>query len=216
VVVRPHPTRKGEYELAYGHTRLAAVKKCKIESVRLPVADLSDWDMYVAMVDENETQQEITPAIAFENVETGLELLEKAFKAVGPEGTEEQFNEALGRSSVSTDTLEPENFNRVRNAFFDGEGIGRNYVMDVLPSARMRTNVVSEVLNSHYGKQREAAKRKQADAKEKEASAKAARARAEKDESEAAKLRAEAAAAAEEAAGRSTRPSSSSSTLLTR
>src|SRR5262245_9862869 len=95
VVVREHPDRKGQYQLAYGHSRLAAVKKKGLTEVCLPVAELTDWDMYQAMRDENETQQEMTPAIAFENVEVGVGMLEKAFRAIGPQGTWEEFNAAL-------------------------------------------------------------------------------------------------------------------------
>jgi hypothetical protein len=38
------------------------------------------------MVEENETQQTITPQIAVENVLAGLRLLEQAFEAIGPKG----------------------------------------------------------------------------------------------------------------------------------
>src|SRR5262249_13000546 len=53
---------------------------------------------------ENETQQQISPQIAFENVEVGVGLMEGAFEAIGPEGTWEAFNRALGRQVVSRDT----------------------------------------------------------------------------------------------------------------
>ncbi len=77
LVVRKHPNKSGYYELAYGHNRMAAVTKAGITEVDLPVRDLSDWDMYLCMVDENNTQTTITPSIVFENIGTGAKLLEK-------------------------------------------------------------------------------------------------------------------------------------------
>jgi ParB-like nuclease family protein len=137
VVVRPHPQKDGLYQLAYGHSRLEAVIQAGIKEVILPVADLSDWDMYQAMVDENDTQQNMTTEIAFENVECALNLLEKAFREIGPEGTWEEFNKALGRNlSVERSTLKiwgGHGFERVRKAFFEGEGIGSGFVKDFVP-----------------------------------------------------------------------------------
>lgn len=208
-VVRPHPTKKGEYELAHGHNRLEAVKRAGIKEVCLPVRDLNDWEMYDAMVDENETQQEVTPEIAFENVEAGVELLEKAFRDIGAEGTEEAFNRALGRV-VSTDTTLRSKydggFEQARNAFFAGEGIGRAFIEGFLPCGHLRSNTLSVILSSRYAAGREAAKKKAAALKECEATAKAAEAvvatnpaekerltaAAEKARAQAARLRAEA------------------------
>jgi hypothetical protein len=55
---------------------------------------------------------------------------EPAFNA--PDGTWQEFNEAVGSGKVvsteivSTDTLSPgQGFERIRNAFFRGEGLGR-------------------------------------------------------------------------------------------
>jgi ParB/RepB/Spo0J family partition protein len=206
IVVRPHPDKKGEYQLAYGHSRLAALKKAGIKEVTLPVADLSDWDMYQKMVLENETQRGVTPQVAFENVEAGVQLLEKAFTAVGKEGTLEQFNKSLGRVVPRGTTRDSQGrtndghaFEQARAAFFAGEGIGRRFIVQVLPS-KMGHSTVNEVLNSHYGTQREEAKRKKAEAAEKEAGAKRRQAMAAKDRKEAERLRAEAEAAEAEAA----------------
>src|SRR5262245_13717751 len=76
IAVRPHPDDTGAYQLAYGHSRLEAIRRRGMADVRLPVADLNEWDMYQAMRDENETQQKISSEIAFENVEVGVGLME--------------------------------------------------------------------------------------------------------------------------------------------
>jgi hypothetical protein len=59
--------------------------------------------MYCAMVDENEMQDAVTVAVAMENIGKGCDLIEKALKKIGKDGTWEEFNEAVGRS-VSADT----------------------------------------------------------------------------------------------------------------
>src|SRR6516164_442906 len=63
IVVREHPTREGKYELAYGHNRLEALTSngVDVDTITIPVARLSNWDMYCAMVDENELQGKVTP-----------------------------------------------------------------------------------------------------------------------------------------------------------
>jgi hypothetical protein len=193
IVVRPHPEKKGEYQLAYGHSRLAAVRRKKFLEITVPVADLNDWDMLCAMVDENETQRTVPPKVVVENVEAGLKLLEKAFKTIGPEGTEKEFWRAAG-TSLSRDKEVPDkhdgSFIQVRNGFFAGKGIGVMFLQNVLPGYEStRLNVLQSVVNSHYGEEREQAKRKEAEKEDKEArkkeeEAKAKKARGEKEEAE--------------------------------
>lgn len=60
--------------------RLAALKTNGVtaDTVTIPVAKLSDWEMYCAMVDENEMQGAVTTAVAMENIGKGCDLIEKA------------------------------------------------------------------------------------------------------------------------------------------
>jgi hypothetical protein len=214
IVVREHPTREGKYELAYGHNRLEALKSngVDVDTITIPVARLSNWDMYCAMVDENELQGKVTPKLAMETVETGCELIERALKKVGPEGSWEEFNDVIGRNLVvpagTTKTWGDHGFEQVRNAFFEGEGLGRGFLADFLPGGRVRKDAISTITAARYAESREAAKRaqakrKEAEAKEKERLAKEAGEREERE-----RLEAEAAAARaeqkklEEAAGR--------------
>jgi ParB-like nuclease family protein len=204
IVVREHPTREGKYELAYEHNRLAALmnNKVEVETITIPVAKLSDWDMYCAMVDENELQGAMTPTVAMENVNKGCDLVEKAFKTIGRNGTWSEYNAALGRV-VSADTTPRRKhdggFEQVRNAFLEGEGIGRRFIVDELPCGKMRGNAVSAILNSRYAEQRAEARAEKAKAKEKEAEEKRKRAEAEADEKKRRKLEVEAAKAESEA-----------------
>jgi hypothetical protein len=157
VVVRKHPEIKGRFQLAYGHNRLEALRLSDISEVRLPIAELSKWDMYCAMVDENDTQQTITPQIALENIESGLELIEEALDAIGKKGTEEEFCQQLGLV-VSTDTTKTwggHGFVQVRNDYFNEKGIGRRFIEDFLPSCKLRSNAISDLLKAHYAERRE-------------------------------------------------------------
>jgi hypothetical protein len=202
LVVRESPARNGEYQLAYGHNRLEALRRKRIVEVRLPVAGLNDWDMYQAMRDENETQQEVTPNIAFENVEVGVDLMEKAFGKIGPTGTWEDFNGALGRSAVRARTAVDEKahgFETARDHWFEQGTIGRRFITEVLEVRRLHGNTINTVIQSHYGQKLEAIERKKAEAKRAAAAAKRARAKAAQDLAEAERLSREAEAEEREA-----------------
>ena len=67
----------GGDQLAYGHNRLAALRENGDESAEFIVKPLSDYDMLVAMIDENATQRNQTTLIMFENVTAALRLGEK-------------------------------------------------------------------------------------------------------------------------------------------
>ena len=191
VVVRPHPDKPGHFQLAYGHNRLEAIKEVGIEEVTLPIRDLSNWDMYCAMVDENESQLSITPAVAFENVQVGVNLLEEAFRKIGPNGKLDQFNQALDRCvQICTHRNKDDHtFERARSAFFRGEGVGRKFVKKMLPSSRLHPTVISDVLSSLYGEARAASKTKQAEEAEQEAVQEEQQASSEEDQEKAKKLR---------------------------
>jgi hypothetical protein len=55
VLVRPSPLQPRRYELAYGHTRIEAVRRVGITEVDLPVRDISDEEMLSIMIHENAT-----------------------------------------------------------------------------------------------------------------------------------------------------------------
>jgi len=201
IVVREHPTRDSKYELAYGHNRLAALKDNSIEvdTITIPVANLTDWEMYCSMVDENEMQGGVTPAIAMENIGVGCDLIEKALKKIGKNGTWEEFNEEMGRVVPTGTTRDPtrdgHGFDQVRKDFFEGEGLGRRFLSEYLPCGKMRATTISTVINARYAEEREAAKRAQAKIKEAEAKEKERLAKEEEDKAERERLEREAAEA---------------------
>jgi len=203
IVVREHPDKDGAYQLAYGHTRLEAIKQSGIAEVTLPIAPLNDWDMYLAMRAENELQQTVSSAIAIENVRVGVGLMEKALKITGKNGTYEQFTEELTGRTVPAGTVLRDKhdggFERVRAGWFKTGTIGRQFIEQVLQTKRLRRDTINVVIQSHYGEKIAKAKAKEAEAKAKEAEAKRKKAEAEKDAKEAKRLRAEAAKESAEA-----------------
>jgi hypothetical protein len=93
-----------------------------------------------------------------ENINVGCDLIETALKKIGPKGTWAQFNEAVGRTSVSTDTKvgskHDGGFEMIRAAFFRGEGLGRDFLVKFLPCGDMRGQTINEIINARYGLQR--------------------------------------------------------------
>jgi len=53
IMAREHPTKKGYFQLAYGHHRIVAVNELEIEEIDIPVKPLDDATMYIVMANEN-------------------------------------------------------------------------------------------------------------------------------------------------------------------
>ena len=185
VVVRPHPTKNDHYQLAYGHHRLAALKAlAKIDPNTFGTAefivrdDLSDWQMYCFMVDENETQSRITPAGLEENVRSGVAMLEQFIKECP---TLEAFRERVPgsqRPARDADRVRPEDYSKVRNAVLEGGRIGKDFLKRELPGTKSKKNDALQVaLDSYYSDREKKAADQAAEAKRK--AAELAKARAE-------------------------------------
>ena len=154
IVVRNQPGRPGHYELAYGHHRLTAMKQLKMTDCEFIVRDIDEWGMYCAMVDENESQQKITPELVYENITAGLETLEPLIRKCE---TVEEFNRAVPTGTAQTDA---QTYSQVRNCLLDGRGIGRRFLTGILPGkSSTKTDNLQTVINSYYGKKREKAER---------------------------------------------------------
>ena len=72
ILVRPHPEREGRFQVAYGHRRLAAVKKIG-GTIRAVIRDLTDEQLVVSQGQEN-------------NARTDLTFIERSFFASRLEG----------------------------------------------------------------------------------------------------------------------------------
>jgi len=87
ILVRPHPERQGRFQVAYGHRRLAAVKKIG-GAVKAVVRDLSDEQLVVSQGQEN-------------NARTDLTFIERSFFAFRLEAR--QFNRDVIMSALGVD-----------------------------------------------------------------------------------------------------------------
>ena len=187
VIVRPHPTKKGKFQLSYGHHRDGALRSLGFKEAEFIVKDIDDWGMYTWMVDENESQREVTPALIFENIEAGINFLEPIVRECE---TLEDFEAVVPRG---TGAMRPDAYTQVRNNLLSGEGLGVNFLSTTLPNgSSTRRNNVQAVVDSHYAKTKSQAKQKRADAKKAEADAKRKAAEAAESAAAAKKARAEA------------------------
>jgi ParB/RepB/Spo0J family partition protein len=150
VVVRKSPMDSGKYELAHGHNRLEAMRRLKIKEAVFIVKPLGDYEMLAAMIDENATQQSITPKIVMENVTAAIELAEKMLK---DSTTVAQFNQALSKSrcaSTHNGSWREEEFTKAREAVLDGEGLGRGFIAHFYPGHPPNSHVMQAAIVAHY------------------------------------------------------------------
>lgn len=59
ILVRPHPDRQGRFQVAYGHRRLAAIRKIG-GAIKAVVRDLSDEQLVVSQGQENNARTDLT------------------------------------------------------------------------------------------------------------------------------------------------------------
>jgi len=158
LVVRQNPADPTRYQLAYGHNRLEACRRLALAEVDLPVRDLSDYDMYCCMVDENNTQQAITPSILFENVTAALILAERMIRETE---NVEQFNGLLNSSTLSArkglNLWDAKHYGQAKSAISDtGDGLGVFFIKHFMPSPP-RDETLQNAIDSYYAKRRKAA-----------------------------------------------------------
>lgn len=71
ILVRPHPTIKGKYQLVFGHRRRLASKMAGLESIPSTIKDIADGDVLETQVTENLQRKDVHPmdeAIAFRSL----------------------------------------------------------------------------------------------------------------------------------------------------
>ena len=67
VIVRPHPEKKGKYQLSYGHHRLESAKRCGIKEAEFVVRKLDDNFMIKMMEAENSEDYRYCPLSLLES-----------------------------------------------------------------------------------------------------------------------------------------------------
>ena len=75
ILVRPHPTKQGKYQLAYGHHRHICLVELGIKEIDVPVRDLKDALMLQIMAEEN-LAWSTSPAIMTQTILTAKEFLD--------------------------------------------------------------------------------------------------------------------------------------------
>lgn len=217
LVIRPHPEVPNRFQLAYGHNRLAACVRAGITEVDLPVRELADYDMLCCMIDENNTQQSITPKVVFENVTAAIVLAKRLLSSTE---NVNQFNElmksAIRPNQDASTFWNAQKYSQAKSSISeDGDGLGKDFISHFMPKGSVSSNdTLQNAIDSHYANRRKkAADKREADAKEKariadedrkrlEAEAAAKREielQAQRERDEAARLQREAVAAAEQA-----------------
>lgn len=161
VIVRKHPTEEGFFQLAYGHNRYAALQKLKYKEAVFIVQPITEWGMYTWMVDENDSQRNMTPELIMENVEAGIKFLEPVIREC------ETFADFELR--VSCDTPNLGRYQEIRVNLLNGEGLGAVTLSKILPGRANSQQNIQSVVEAHYGKQKQQVKIDKADAKRKEA-----------------------------------------------
>ncbi|GLQ67092.1 plasmid partitioning protein RepB [Gluconobacter kondonii] len=76
ILVRPHPTKAGHYQTAYGHRRLRACRELGL-SVKAAVKELSDHDLIIAQGQENSARADLS---FIERATFARRLLERGYE----------------------------------------------------------------------------------------------------------------------------------------
>lgn len=77
IQARPHPTKDGKYEIAFGHHRIEAAKRARLETVGLVVGPRTDADMLRMMADENREEFKGDHLVAIETIAATIEAFGK-------------------------------------------------------------------------------------------------------------------------------------------
>lgn len=168
LVIRPHPEVPNRYQLAYGHNRLAACVRAGITEVDLPVRELADYDMLCCMIDENNTQQSITPKVVFENVTAALMLAERLLRSTENVNEFNTLVKTTRLPNVEAVNLWRNNeYEKAKSAISNsGDGLGVFFIKQFMPSPP-HNDTLQSVIDSYYADRRKAAAdKREAEAKE--------------------------------------------------
>ena len=76
LVARPHPKKKGRFQIAYGAHRLTVLKELKILEIDIPIRDLDDATMIRIMANENMEDWKTNAGVVVETVSAAKEFLD--------------------------------------------------------------------------------------------------------------------------------------------
>jgi hypothetical protein len=164
VVVRPHPNGNGNYQLAYGHHRLEALRRLKVHSVNIPVKDLDDDTMLRMMARENYEWGQ-SPNLVLETVRQVRIHLDKALaKYDSWENLQEEIMTSKNRRHIVNVFSYFQNAKSFSNA--KRSGVGRETILKYLGEGYKKHHINSaiSILDSEIKAEEEAARLKEEEA----------------------------------------------------
>ena len=102
LTARPHPDQIGHYQIAFGHRRLAAAEKAKID-VPVVVRELTDLDMLLQAFSENREREDLTPwedGIMFLQMDRKFGLTQDEIARRVGEGKNEKIDRGYVRNRI--------------------------------------------------------------------------------------------------------------------
>ena len=119
VRARPSPTRAGFYELAYGHTRIEALRSAGRKDVELDVVNIDDDEMIWLMVTENATQSGAKAAAVMNEVDAVVRRIAKPMLMI------ENFSEISEKwPEIALCFQNQKGYESARGRLINAEGIG--------------------------------------------------------------------------------------------
>jgi len=85
VLARPHPAKKGQYDMRYGNRRLRAARMAKLDVIPCIVKNMNDREAVIATATENHVRDDLTPMQESALVSTMLKKFDHDIAAVAGE-----------------------------------------------------------------------------------------------------------------------------------
>ncbi len=129
-------TKKGKYQLAYGHHRLEAIKKVGIEELEnIPVKDLNDAMMIKMMANENLDQWKTNPKVINESVRVTKKFLD-----------DELAKYDSWKEIRSNDSIRPIFDTEPQFRSAKGKGVGQTIILKFLGEPPWKQHMIQEAL----------------------------------------------------------------------
>ena len=132
------PIDNGEYQIAYGHHRLFAIEKAKLEEVNIPIRKLDDATMIKIMANENLDEWKLNPLVIKESVRVAKEFLDAELAKV--ENWKKAKENKLLYPLVLKDITGEANFQSLKS-----RGVGRETILKFL-GGNWKGHMISEAL----------------------------------------------------------------------
>lgn len=127
---------KGEYELAYGHHRLAALKELGEKTIDVPVREFDDAMMLKVMANENMDDWKTRPWVIVDTVETARDFLDRIVTKIKTLPQSEQWDAARADKNISPNFDSREAWNSSK-----GQGVGTDFLHRFLGEAWKRWHI---------------------------------------------------------------------------